>query len=68
MINTSEYRRRMSALARAEATRGRDGQPIPRLSLVSLARRFEQGSSPETGGVDPIAASKVDRWPWMLRV
>ena len=64
MISAQDYRRRMAALARAEAVRGSNGAPLSRLAEVSLARRC--AAAPMAAGVDPVAASRSDR-AWLLR-
>lgn len=64
MISTQDYRRRMAALARAEAVRGGDGRPLSRLAEVALARRCAE--RPAGPGVDPVAASRATV-PWLLR-
>lgn len=64
MINAVDYRRRMAALARAEAVRGSTGAPLSRLAEVSFARRCT--ATPAVGGVDPVAASRSDG-AWLLR-
>jgi len=58
MISAQDYRRRMAALARAEAVRGTAGRPLPRFAEVSLARRC--AAAPPGTGVDPVAVSKAD--------
>ncbi|URD60459.1 hypothetical protein M8312_11795 [Sphingomonas sp. KRR8] len=64
MISAQDYRRRMAALARAEAVRGAGGAPLSRFAEVSLARRCT--AVPAAGGVDPVAASHSDG-AWLLR-
>jgi hypothetical protein len=64
MISANDYGRRMAALHRAEAVRGHNGAPLSRLAEVALARRC--AARPGSGGVDPVAASKMSR-AWLLQ-
>ena len=65
MISTQDYRRRLTSLARAEAGRCAD-RALPRFAAVALARRCV--SRPDRpGAVDPVAASRPDAAPMMLR-
>jgi hypothetical protein len=65
MISTQDYRRRLASLARAEA--GRSPSRAPQgFSAVAFARRC--ASRPDLpGAVDPVAASRPDPVPLMLR-
>ena len=64
MISAKDYRRRMAALARAEAVRGGNGAPMSRFSEVSLARRC--AAEPVGAGVDPVIASQ-HQGAWLLQ-
>ena len=64
MISTQDYRRRMAALARAEAVRGLEGAPVSRFAEVSLARRC--AAAPSRSGVDPVIASRTTG-AWLLQ-
>lgn len=64
MISAQDYRRRMAALARAEAVRGGNGEPVSRFSEVALARRCS--AEPVVAGVDPVIASQ-QTGAWLLQ-
>jgi len=64
MISTQDYRRRMAALARAEAVRGQAGAPVSRFSEVALARRC--AAAADCSGVDPVIASRTTG-AWLLQ-
>jgi hypothetical protein len=65
MISMQDYRRRMESLVRAEAGRlpvqGSQG-----FAAVAFARRCA-GRPDRPGAVDPVAASRPDALPLMLR-
>nr|WP_294168736.1 hypothetical protein [uncultured Sphingomonas sp.] len=65
MISTQDYRRRMASLARAEAGRS-PTRVVQGFSAIALARRC--ASRPDRpGAVDPVAASRPDAVPLLLR-
>ena len=62
----TEYQRRLTSLARAEADRSGEGS-ISTFAAVALARRLQCHRPDTAGAVDPIAASTPDAKPLLLR-
>ncbi|MFC7535958.1 hypothetical protein ACFQPG_01090 [Sphingomonas sp. GCM10030256] len=66
MTLDTEYQRRLQSLARAEA--GRSGPvAISGIASVALARRMQVPRCERLGAVDPVAASRPDPRPLLLR-
>lgn len=66
VISTQDYSRRMASLARAEAGRFQTRAPLS-FSAIALARRCSTSRPDCPGAVDPVAASRPDAAPMMLR-
>lgn len=65
MFAPTDYQRRMASLHRAEVLRC--GSVPASFAKVAMARRLRQQRAETPGAVDPVAASRADGSPFLLR-